>query len=273
MKLALIFLIYTFLSYPPIEAEWKTCNSVTMESVRTDEIYAPLLHECTDLQSKGYMRDNLQKSVGELPPGWEKVQNDSRLREFSYRVDDEAVETGKKEGRVILFDAEPARLAAWIANAVVESSQDQRTYSWERAHKLANLIAGQSGAQFPVVGLVWEDMEGTGHPKAYGFLDGLTVLGSPSSFYEGGSRTTSKVGEEGLKQGLMLRWGKNAKAGLYARIASTERDQVKALYQKKGVPCPSIEGNDYAIYTRTTFIAAMGSTRNELLVAAALDLP
>jgi hypothetical protein len=273
MKFTLLLLAMVCAFSSAARAEWKTASAVTVEKVRTEAAYASLLARCRALSGAGYMRHNAQPAVTALPPGWEAVAKDPRLHEYHYPMADAGVEGGKKEGWVILYDAEPERLAAWMANAVIETSPDQQTYSERRALALAKWIAEQSGAQFPVVGLVWEDMEGTGHPKAYGFLDGITVLGAPAAFYDHGNRTTAKLEEEALKQGLSVRWEGPAKAGMYARIASTRREQVSALYQKMGKEPPVTKGNKFAGYVRKSYLEAMGSMRNELLVATALNVP
>lgn len=255
-------------------AGWEQSTSVTLEQARTDPRYAQLLQRCTRMSRGGYMRQNPQSSFTvALPPGWGSLLgNDRRLQEYHYSVSDRGVAGGKKEGWVVLSDQEPERLTAWIANAVIETSRDQKTYAEARAIALAKSIEGQSGAQFPVVGLVWEDMEGTGHPVAYGFLDGVTVKGAPASFYHNGHRTTAKLGPDVLKEGLSVRWEGNAQAGLYGRIASTTRDQVAALYQKMQKTSPDLNGNAFPAYVRKTWQKAMDSTRNELLVASARDI-
>ena len=251
-------------------ADWQVAETVSLEDARTKAEYADLYTRCVKMGKGAYMRQNSQPKVSALPPGWETVQGDPRVREYHYWEHDEAMEGQRKEGWVILFDQEPERLVAWISNAIIETSPDQKTFSPDRALALLKLVNEASNGQFPMVGLVWEDMEGTGHAKAYGFLDGLTVLGAPAAFYSGGSRTTARLDEAGLRAGLEVTW-KDAKGlGQYARVASTTGKDVAGLYARMGRPAPKLDGKEYAAYVRETFIQAMRSTRNELLVAKAL---
>src|SRR6516225_7010367 len=259
MKNLAVFLLTSLLVSTCARAEWKANASVSLGEARAKPAYANLFRRCKAMADEGYMRSNPTSSISPLPPGWNSVLRDARVHEYHYNIADRGVTGGKKEGWVILFDAEAERLAAWIVNAVIETSADQRTYSEPRAIALAKLIHEQSGAQFPIVGLVWEDMEGTGHPKAYGFLDGLTVLGAPPSFYDGDDRTTAKLSPQVLKEGLALRWEGRAQAGRYARIASTTRDEVAALYREMGTRAPALQGNAYVGYVRDTYIQAMSS--------------
>lgn len=269
MKHVITFILAAVFVSAAARGEWTICTSVTPEIARGDSTYAELLRRCKTIAERGYMRVNPVTPASALPPGWESVERDPRVREYHYPVSDPGVDGGKKEGWVILFDPEAERLAAWIANAVIETSADQKSYSQSRGLALADFIYRQSGAQFPIVGLVWEDMEGTSHPKAYGFLDGITVSGAPAGFYDGQNRTTAKLPPETLKEGLAVRWEGRAQAGKYARISSTTRDEVLALYEKMGKPAPDVKGNAYAAYVRATYQSAMSSARNELIVASA----
>lgn len=249
-------------------ADWKAVKSVTLEDIRSDKTYSSLLTACQQTL-KGDMRskETVPLSVA-LPPGWERVSKDSRVKQFRYWISDKHVEGESKEGRVILFDPEPERLAAWIANAVIETSP-VGLYVNERALQFVQQIKEQSHAQFPIVGLVWEDMENTGHPKAYGFVDGVTVKQAPAAIYKNGVRVTSKLSEAVLNQLLELRWQGGAVPGDFARIASTKKIDIEILYKSMGLPPPDLKGNLFPAYVREKYIEAMGDVRNELLVARA----
>jgi len=190
------------------------------------------------------------------------------MKQFVYTQTDKNPQDAGKSGKVVLFDPEPERLTAWIANAVIETSPNH-LYNEGRALQFIQLIKKQSHAQFPVVGLVWEDMDNSGHPKAYGFLDGITVVGAPSSIYKNDERTSSKLNDSVLNELLMLRWVDKAKAGSFARVASTTASDIRQLYKSIGATPPSLDGLSFPTYVREKYIKAMSGVRNELLVARA----
>lgn len=73
--------------------------------------------------------------------------------------------------QVLLLDPGPRRLTMWIQDACTAFAMNlnqcmSATYSQ---------IINQSGAQFPVAGVVVEDSNGTGRGNAYAFRNGVTV--------------------------------------------------------------------------------------------------
>jgi hypothetical protein len=80
----------------------------------------------------------------------------------------------KKPGLVIMANPSPERLAAWILNAceAVKPTTNQRAC----AQDVFEHILDQSGGQFPVSGVVYEDIiPHNGVFEAYGFHNGVTT--------------------------------------------------------------------------------------------------
>lgn len=222
-----------------------------------------------------------------LPEGWDKITSDVRLREYAYyaidRVEDPAgsgklLNKAKGVARVVMYNPSAELLAVWIANAVIELSPDQQTYCQNCAYQLVKVIAGQSNAQFPVVGVVYEDIQPSGNADgkedAYGFLDGMTVVNAPSAFFDkSGKRVIRALTDGELEQALGLSWSKDkASPGKFARIASTERWMVEYLFELMGKNGEGPKAEEFAAYTRKQYIAAMKGVRNELIVAKMLSL-
>ncbi len=179
-------------------------------------------------------------------PGWAGVP----LRLCHYRVSD-SFSGGTRQADVIVADAEPSQLARWVVQAAIE-----RRGSAQRADvdALCNNIIGQSGAQFPVAGVVFEDMDGTGQ-RIYPFRNGVTVriAGLPYATRE----------QPTAAQMAAYRTDPIAFVGTYGRIAGTTPAQWTAL-TREAVPAdrstwPDIVGRAYR--------AAWGQDRNALIVA------
>jgi hypothetical protein len=293
-------------------AEWKRVEMVTEAAVTTDSKFKDLYGDSLNAMGGRYMEQDLvlwfppQRPTVAAPPGWEEVwalwdlEESERKKvvlptEFHYRVTDEkelrwangkwdygANDTVKKEGWVILYNPRPEKLAAWVANATIETSADD-TYSSDRAKEILSIIVHASNAQFPIVGTVWEDLNQLktedysedGVHEAYPFLDGMTVRASPSEWYRSDDKKRRQVAaldERALKKGLLLRWEGPAYS-TKARIGSTERYMCEKLWQRMGISGPPrIEGLKFGDYVRKEYQRAMKGVRNELLVARALGV-
>ena len=179
-------------------------------------------------------------------PDWAGVP----LQLCRYRVSD-SYSGGTRQADVILADAEPSQLARWVVQAALE-----RRGSVQRSDvdALCSNIIGQSGAQFPVAGVVYEDMDGTGQ-RIYPFRHGVTVR------IEGLPYATRE--QPTAAQMAAYRTAPIAFVGRYGRIAGTTPDEWTAL-TREAVPAdrstwPAIVGRAYR--------AAWGQDRTALLVA------
>ncbi len=119
---------------------------------------------------------------------------------------------------------------------------------------IAARIIEQSGAQFAVAGVVYEDMDGTGQ-RIYPFRNGVTVR------VEGLPYATRE--QPSAAQMAAYRTGSIAFVGRYGRIVGTTPDEWTALTRESVAAdrsnWPDIVGRAYR--------AAWGQDRNALIVA------
>ena len=92
--------------------------------------------------------------------GWEGYPT----RKHKYRVDD------GKTAEVIMCNADSKQLARWVVTACLEAKGSAEP---KYTDKLCHQIMDASGAQYPVAGIVLEDMDG--EQAIYPFRDGVTV--------------------------------------------------------------------------------------------------
>jgi hypothetical protein len=119
--------------------------------------------------------------------------------------------------RVILLNPGKDQLAAWITSACTVAQTNDYEFC---ARKLADHINQQSGAQFPVAGIVMEDQ------RKYAFRDGVTVgVAGIKNDTEG--YPTAAEQEAALTAPVR-------RVAQYARIQSTTRDQYTE-YAGKGL--------------------------------------
>lgn len=179
-------------------------------------------------------------------PGWDAVP----LRLCRYRVSD-SYSGGSRWADVILANAEPAQLARWVVQAAQE--RRGRVQRSDIDAICANIL-GQSGGQFPVAGVVYEDMDGTGQ-RIYPFRHGVTVR------IEGLAFATREQPSE--SQMAAYRTGAVAYVGRYARIAGTLPEHWTALTGER----VAADRSDWPTIVARAYREAWGNDRNALLVA------
>lgn len=179
-------------------------------------------------------------------PAWSGVP----LRLCRYRVSD-SYSGGTRQADVIVANPEPAQLARWVVQAALERrGRVQRSDT----DAICQNIMGQSGGQFPVAGVVYEDMDGTGQ-RIYPFRNGVTVRieGLPFATRE----------QPNVTQMAAYRTGAVAYVGRYGRIAGTLPEHWTALTGESVAPdrsnWPDIVGRAHR--------EAWGRDRNALIVA------
>ncbi|HEX8138674.1 MAG TPA: hypothetical protein VF544_13995 [Pyrinomonadaceae bacterium] len=191
-----------------------------------------------------YMEQNCQ-SVSYA--GWEGFP----LQQCRYSVKG-AHDSARKTAKVILLDASPEQLARWVVSTcmVVTGGAETRCTGTLSRH-----IVGQSGAQFPVAGIVFEDiLPADGRFEVYAFRSGVTVRVTGVT-HRGTSQPTDAEIEKSLN-------GQPASAGQYARIQSTTRQQ----YWDNG-GTKDVTGLAWPDAVRDLYKAAWGNDRNELMIA------
>jgi hypothetical protein len=194
-----------------------------------------------------YMEANPQSVT---VPGWEGFPT----LKHTYSVKDRAT-GGPKTASVIMLNPDARQLARWIVTACVEA---KGAAAEAHTRKLSDWIISQSGAQFPVRGIVYEDiLPANGMNEIYCFMNGVAVKVSGVE-HRGEKQPTP----EQMAKALNARPSDVTWVGKYARIQSTTREQyLKAGGKEK------TEGAAWLEVSRKLYQAAWGKDRNELMVA------
>lgn len=191
-----------------------------------------------------YMEENC---VATTYPGWEALP----LKECTYsrKGSNDPV---KKTAKVIMLNAEPDQLARWVVSTCVEvvgNASDRCTKT------IGKQIIGQSGAQFPIAGIVFEDiLPADGKYEVFAFRNGVTVLINGVTH-----RGTAQPSEAEIENSLN---GEVTSTLKFARVQSTTREQYLA---NGGTRC--VSGNAWNEVNRDLYKTAWGQNRNEMMVA------
>ena len=176
------------------------------------------------------------------------------LKLCTYKVRDRR--DGEKHSTVVLLDATPRQLARWVVNACLEVLHSSGVACTRR---LRRWILEQSGGQFPVAGIVLEDMDGDGLQSMYAFRDGVTCA---VEGVQNGSTVAPTA--EHIRQAI---GGRVRRVGQYARIASTTREDYRANGGTVDVGTSAAPKAEWRLVARSLYQKAWGSDRNELIVA------
>ncbi len=175
----------------------------------------------------------------------------------TYEISDKR---GKRIGTVVLLDPDANRLARWIIFACHVAGNGMSIRSCER--KLWNIINDASNAQFPVAGVVYEDIApADGKWEAYCFRDGITVDLDPRA------RCNTAEGadpdQDALRVNLALDSAIPPKvAKIYGRIQNTSRQD----YLAAGGRLP-VEGLAWLAAVKAEYESAWTSDKNVLVIA------
>jgi endoglucanase len=198
--------------------------------------------------SSRYMEQNC---VSTTYPGWEGYP----LQQCTYSVKGHH-DPVRKTTKVILLDPSPEQLARWVVSTCVNVTGDA---GLRCTRTLSRQIMGQSGAQFPVAGIVFEDiLPENGVFEVFAFRNGVTVRVSGVT-HLGTSQPTAAEIEKSLH-------GEVISALKFARIQSTTREQYRANGGTRVVA-----GLAWIEVIRDLYKAAWGNDRNELMIAWARD--
>lgn len=163
--------------------------------------------------------------------GWKGIN----ISLYEYSVD-----KGTKTGRVYMANADAIQLAKWVISTCYELTEN---LTKKNTDFLIKSFIGASGGQFPVQGVVYENMDGKGY-KAYYFLNGVTVFLN--------NRTITNLFDANNITG----------AGQYARIISTTREQYNAKF-----PEVNTQGMIWLEVVKAEYQAALKSDKNNLMIA------
>ena len=211
---------------------------------------AELAKEFADrLQRSRYMESKQVKDAAVA--GWEEFPT----KRYTYSVKDR--DGTVKTADVVLLDAPAERIARWIVSALVEV---KGSYEAEEGRKVFKHILAQSGGQFPVAGVVYEDiLPEDGRNETYCFRDGVTVE------VEGVEhRSTRPLTPPEVEASIS---GKVTRVFTYARIQSTSPKQWIDAGGSPGVMHDGRSTEQWLEAVRAAYQKAWASDRNGLVVA------
>jgi hypothetical protein len=202
----------------------------------------------TAARSARYMEHNCAAATY---PGWEGFP----LQRCRYNVRDRS--GAVKTGTVIMLNAEPRQLARWVVHTCREV---KRSTGPACTGRLGRHIIAQSGAQFPVAGIVYEDiLPSDGVQEAYIFRDGVTV--AVRGFPHQSTRPPTAAQVDSALTATVLR------SFRFARIQSTTREEYRANGGTADVGTSVNRKLLWLQVVRDAYQAAWGKDRNELMIA------
>lgn len=200
---------------------WST-NPAT-DPVETDlpsniEDYLPALEKkCQTVLDAAYMAENYEETNTDLS-GWEGYP----VKLYTYHTGTDKETGTAKVGKVYMLNPDAEKLAMWIATTCWEV---KRSLDTKYTDQIVERVLVQSGGQFPVSGVVYEDMEGDGTYYPYIFKDGVTVYLNDESMKAADNNPTEAM----LDYYLTLTDSQlKSYTGTYARIVGTTREEYKA---------------------------------------------
>jgi hypothetical protein len=214
-----------------------------------------LIKKAENVLSHAYMAQKLLY-VTDTIPGWEGFP--VKLCEYQTGND---LYTGKpKTGKIFLLNPSPEKLAMWVATACwevkhsVDSKYTDSLFKW---------IDGQSNAQFPVKGLLYEDQYVRNFQEPYLFKDGVTVYIKDTTMWPKDKNCTPeqlnfylRITNEDIKP----------QTGQYARIASTTREDYKNAGGQEDVGSKDDRKQKWLEVVRELYKKAWNSDKNELII-------
>ena len=108
-----------------------------------------LVLRCKDLLDHAYMAQTLL-AITDTLPGWEGFP----VKLYEYKTTPDLYTQEPKTAKIYLLNPGPEKLAMWILTTCQEV---KKSVAYQYVNELFLWIRGQSGAQFPVKGLLYED--------------------------------------------------------------------------------------------------------------------
>ncbi len=214
-----------------------------------------LVQKSKNLLDRAYMAQKLLITTDTLP-GWEGFP----VKLYEYKTGNDLYTGQPKTGKVYLLNPSPEKLATWIATTCWEV---KNSVDYIYTDSLFRWIKGQSGAQFPVKGVVYEDQYTRDFQEPYIFKDGVTVFIKDSTMFPKDKTCTPeqldfylRITNEDLKP----------QTGQYARISSTRREDYKSAGGKEDVGDINDRKQKWLEVVRELYKKAWNSDRNELII-------
>jgi endoglucanase len=221
----------------------------------TDSLPA-LAAKCKDLLDHAYMAQTLISETDTLP-GWEGFP----VKLYTYQTGKDLYTGQPKTGKVYLLNPSPEKLATWIMTTcwAVKKSVDA-----SYVNKVFQTIRGQSGAQFPVKGVVYEDQYTRNFQEPYVFKDGVTVYVADSTQFPKDKTCTPeqldfylRISNKDLKP----------QTGRYGRIISTTREMYLGNGGTAAVGDAENRKIEWLEVVKDLYKKAWRSDENELMIA------
>lgn len=214
-----------------------------------------LVQRCDQLLDHPYMAGKLLY-VTDTIPGWEGFP----VKLCSYQTGKDLYTGISKEAKVFLLDPSPERLAMWIVTTCWEV---KRSVDYKYINEVFMRVRNQSGAQFPIKGLVYEDQYTRYFYEPYVFKDGVTVYVKDSSRFPRDKTCTPAQ----IDYYLHLSDGQiKLQTGQYARIAGTTREDYLNAGGKIDVGSKKNRKIKWLEVVRALYKKAMRSDKNELMI-------
>lgn len=200
------------------------------------------------LKAARYMEQNCQPVS---LPGWEGFET----QKCTYSVKDKATRTSKS-ATVVLLDPTPLKLSEWLVNACKTAAPDTDLKSC--TGRLFSRVLAESGGQYPVAGVVYEDLlPEDGVNEAYSFRDGTTTIVKDFTH-----RTTAPLSPGEIERAISGPVLRTASKGAFARPIGVTRSEYR-----QANPDAKVDGLDWLSTVRTEYQRAWKSDRNSLIEA------
>lgn len=226
------------------------CSEMAVDQKLTQKIDSEII------RARYMERNGKLISTDDKLPGWEGFP--VALYEYCVAEKDKK----KKCASVAMLNPNAQKLATWIVAACREVKGKVIP---ECADQLIKQIRDQSGGQFPVAGIVLEDLNRNGVFEAYCFKDGVTVM--PRAFKVGEAAPTP----DQIDKCLALNDEDILSVGKYARLQGTTREEYRSSGGKEDVGDSRNRKRGWLKVVRESYQAAWKSETNELLAAWAKE--
>lgn len=261
---AAALLLSFVINAPDLTAQNKKMNPFKDKEVKqyVKDSLQTLIARCEIVLKAAYMKGEYVTTHYDVP-GWEGYP----VEEYTYYTGKD-IKTGKpKKGRVYLLMPTAEQLAYWTISACWKTVH---SLDYQYTNTLLRFIRWQSGAQFAVRGVVYEDMYTAGYYEPYVFKDGITVYVADPKM-KAGDDQLAECTEEQLQFYLDLS-DKDLKpyTGSFARICSTTREMYYSWGGTTDVGVSSFrEGRslNFLPVIRDLYKKALKSKDNELIDA------
>jgi endoglucanase len=207
------------------------------------------------LLDRAYMAKNLLATTDTLP-GWEGYP----VKLYQYETGNDLYTGKPKMAKVYLLNPSPEKLAMWIITASWEA---KGSVDYKYTNKILQWIRNQSGAQFPVKGIVYEDQYTKDYQEPYLFKDGVTVYIQDNNKWPQDKTCTSEQIEFYLR---ISNADLKPQSGKYGRIASTTREDYKSCGGTEDVGDANDRKLKWLEVVRELYKKAWNSDRNELII-------